>query len=526
MWNLAITEEQFISLYGEGVDTSIFKSAPSNEEELWRSYMVSKLWRLNNLYTITDKHGVEVRFRMNYAQHFTFSKSLIHPRLIILKSRQQGISTLWLVSFFDDALILDNYEIGIMTQGLAESKNLFRRVKRLWNSLPPFVTSYLGIKLVKDNSEALAWNTGSVIYIQSSFRSGTLQRLHISELGKISAKAPEKAREVKTGSLQAIKSGNTVVLESTAEGRKNMFYEMWYQASDHKGVLAGKDFMPVFLSWTVDADCTLEIPQRIEEADAAYFIKLENALGISLSSEQKWWYVAQKRELGDSMGQEYPGTPEEAFSAVRDGTYYAVLYRNLVVDRGREIPELYDSALPVEVAMDLGMNDTMVLVFFQRYMREIRLIDCYSSSGEGLEHYVNVMFSRGYKYGAVWTPHDVQVRELGTGVSRLVRLRELGVRPRVLRRSSVNAGIEQVRKMLEWVYIDPIKCKLLVDTMFSYTKEWDDKNSVWKDKPLHDFWSNPADALRYVAESRGTGREVPTSMRRIGRSNVVDGLAL
>jgi hypothetical protein len=497
-----------------------------DEYDLWNNFMVSKLWRLNNLYTITDKHGLEVRFNMNYAQFYTYSKSLVHPRIIVLKSRQQGISTLWLVSFFDDAMINDNYEIGLMTQGLKESKTLFRRVKRLWNLLPEFVKDYLGVKLIKDTSEELGWNNGAVIYIQSSFRSGTLQRLHISEMGKISAKTPEKAREVKTGSLQAIKAGNTVVVESTAEGRKNEFYVMWYQASEFRGIRSGKDFLPVFLSWTIDHDCTLDIPQVVDDEATAYFTKVEHSLGITLSDEQRWWWIAQKRELGDTMGQEYPGTPEEAFSAVRDGTYYAVLYRQLVQDRNREVEGLYDPALPVEVMMDLGMNDAMVLVFVQRYMREVRLVDCYASSGEGLEHYVRVMNSKDYKYSTVWVPHDAQVRELGTGMTRVARLRELGVRTRVLPRANVNVGIEQVRKMLEWVYIDPTTCKLLVDMFFSYTKEWDDRGQVWKDKPLHDYWSNPADAVRYVAMSKGSGYVKDIGGRRKLSSNVVDGLSM
>jgi len=518
--------ELFRKIHGTVPDEEIFTRGPKTEEELWTRFMVSKLWRLNNLYTITDKMGELVRFDMNPAQHKVFRASLQHPRILVLKSRQQGISTLWLVSFFDDALFNSNYEIGLMNLGLKESKTLFRRIKRLWAELPDFVKGPLGIDLVKETQDELGFNNGSMMYLASSFRSGTLQRLHVSEFGKIAAKSPEKAQETKTGSLQAIKSGNTVVVESTAEGRANAFYDLWWSAANFRGIRTGKDFMPVFLSWTEDADCSLNVEQEGDAESESYFIQLENTLGRNLTQEQKWWWVAQKRELGDSMGQEYPGTPEEAFSAVRDGTYYSRLYRELVVDREREIEDLYDEALEVEVAMDLGINDTMVLIFFQRHMREIRLIDCYFNTGEGLEHYAQVMRERGYRYGTVWAPHDAQVRELGTGLTRVARLRELGVRVRVLPRTSVLVGIEQVRKMLEWVYLDPSKCKLLVDTMFNYSKEWDDKGGVWRDKPLHDFWSNPADALRYVAMSRGSGKERNEAGRRRMSSNVVDGIAL
>ena len=553
--NLRMTEDQFKNVYGVDEVPDIFYRDPIDSTDLWSNFMTSKLWRLNNLYTITDKYGAEMRFNMNFAQHYTYAATLKHPRVIILKSRQQGISTLWLVSYFDDAIMEDNFEIGLMTQGQKESKVLFRRVKRLWDKLPDFVKEFLKIELVRDTKEELGFNNGAVMYLQTSFRSGTLQRLHISEMGKIAAKYPEKAEETKTGSLQAIRVGNTVVIESTAEGRKNMFYDMWYTASDFAGTRSGKDFYPVFLSWTLDPDCELDIPQKINDEAIEYFAKLERAANITLTEVQKWWWVAQRRELGDKMGQEYPGTPEEAFAAVRDGAYYAVLFRTHVEEAGRVITRskeradssmgqltympttnppklspLYDSALPVEVSFDLGINDSMEMVFFQRFMKEKRIIDYYFNTGEGLSHYVNIMKDKPYNYSHVWLPHDAKVRELGSGLSRLHRLRELGVKGRVLRRVDVNTGIEQVRKMLPDLWIDGDLCERLVSMFYSYSKQWDDHLGVWKDKPLHDEWSNPADAVRYMAMSRGSGRDenVPERLggRRSRSSNVINGLAL
>ncbi len=548
MWKLKITPSMFLEIYGVEPNP-IFSRSPLDMDDLWANFMPNKLWRLNYLYTITDKYGAECIFNMNWAQHVVYAATLVHPRIIVLKSRQQGISTMWLVSYFDDAIIEDNFEIGLMTQGQKESKVLFRRVKRLWERLPQFVKDYLAIKLSRDTKEELGFSNGAVMYLQTSFRSGTLQRLHISELGKISAKYPEKAIETKTGSLQAIKAGNTVVLESTAEGRKNMFYELWYAAVGYVGKRSGKDFYPVFLSWADDPDCAIAVAQAGNEESEAYFVRLESSLERELTPEQKWWWISQKRELGDKMGQEYPGTPEEAFEAVRDGAYYAVLFRKLLENRGRVVTAnkekadnsggrmvymeggLYDPALKVEVAMDLGINDSMELVFFQRFGREKRIIDYYYNTGEGLSHYVNVMKDKQYSYGTIWTPHDVKVRELGTGVSRLHRLRELGVKARVLKRADVNTGIEQVRKMMDSLWIDADLCGRLIMMFFSYSKAWDDKLGVWRDAPLHDEWSNPADAVRYMAMSKGSGKyvdadEVVPSRFKGLRSNVVGGIAL
>ena len=57
-----------------------------------------------------------------------------------------------------------------------------------------------------------------------------------------------------------------------------------------------------------------------------------------------------------------------------------------------------DEDLEVETWWDLGMNDSTVITFAQRFGDEIRIIDCYENSGEGLEHYLNVIDDKPYKY--------------------------------------------------------------------------------------------------------------------------------
>jgi hypothetical protein len=386
---------------------------------------------------------------MNKSQHRVYSAFLKHRRLIILKSRQQGISTFWLIFYFDSAVFGDDLNIGLMAQGKAEASTLLKRVKLAWDELDEAIKSFLNISLGKNNTEEFSFSNGSTVFVRTSFRSATLQGLHISEYGKIANKYPERARETKTGTLQAIKPGLPVAIESTAEG-KNDFKYMWERAEDQlvKGEeFAGKDFYPVFLSWLDDPDCVSSTPQTISKTQAEYFAKIEAELGCVITDEQKWFWVAQQRELGDDIYQEYPSTSEEAFTVTKDGSYYARLYRNLVMKRNREVSGLYDPNLDVQVALDLGMNDTFTLVFFQRYNEEFRIIDEYRNSGEGLEHYVEEMRSREYNIGTVYLPHDVKVRELSTGQSRLHRLRELGVRNyRVLPRIAVSDGIEAVRR--------------------------------------------------------------------------------
>lgn len=520
----------------------LFETEPTSVEDVWANYMTSKLWRLNSLYTITDKDGNLVRYVMNWAQHVVYAATLRHPRIIVLKSRQQGISTHWLVSYFDDAIIEDNFEIGLMTQGLKESKTLFRRVKRLWDELPDFVKEFLELALLTDTKEEIGFSNGSTMYIQTSFRSGTLQRLHISEFGKIAFKYPEKALETKTGTLQTIRIGNTVVIESTAETGDNEFKNMWDIAEGHVGPLTGKDFVPVFLSWANDPDCVIKVPQVIDKVAEEYFADLEVSLGVQLLPSQKNWWIAQKRELGEEMGREYPGTAEEAFEVARDGSYYGALYRDNVLKLDRYVENLHDASRSVYISIDLGISDDAVWLFFQvDAFGSYYIIDEYHNSGEALSHYVDHAFSLGYDIAEVFVPHDAIQRDKNRAQSTLDRLDELGVRNvSLLPKLAINFGIEQVRKLLgnRRLWVDSAKCAYIHASFKNYTKEWDTRLGQWKDKPLHNEWSHPADAIRYMMMSDvGTSdfssndagseeRKKRNKRRERGESNVCDGLAL
>ena len=191
-----ITMEQFDEIYSRVIDKELFLHEPADDSEFLNKYMVSKLWRLNNLYTIVDKDGDRVIFLMNYAQHRFYAASLQHARLIILKSRQQGISTLWLVHFFDDGLVMPDLNIGLMAQGKSEAGTLLKRVKLAWTTYPVALKDFLAVSLSRSNSEEFELSNNTTLFIRVSFRSATLQRLHISEYGKICKVSPERASEI------------------------------------------------------------------------------------------------------------------------------------------------------------------------------------------------------------------------------------------------------------------------------------------------------------------------------------------
>jgi len=205
------------------------------------------------------------------------------------------------------------------------------------------------------------------------------------------------------------------------------------------------------------------------------------------------------------------GMPEEmieqeywcSFDAPLVGSYYsAEMGRMTSDDRICKVP--WESDLPVLTGWDLGIGDATSIWFYQMVAREVRFIDYYESSGVGLDHYAKVLAEKPYTYGDHIGPHDVQVRELGTGHSRLESLRNLGIRMRVAAKLSVDDGISATRNLLNRSYIDENKCARGIDALRQYSKEeiqgltGPNGEKLYRDKPKHDWTSHAADALRVI----------------------------
>ncbi|HWA41846.1 MAG TPA: terminase family protein, partial [Hypericibacter adhaerens] len=138
--------------------------------------------------------------------------------------------------------------------------------------------------------------------------------------------------------------------------------------------------------------------------------------------------------------EEYAQEFECSFEAAAAGSYYGRLIEAAAAE-GRIAAVPCDPRLPVHTAWDLGMDDSTAIWFAQAAGAEVRLVGYYEASGEGLEHYVRVLQQRGFVYGEHWLPHDAEVRELGTGVSRIETLASLGLRARVLPALRIEDGV-------------------------------------------------------------------------------------
>lgn len=187
-----------------------------------------------------------------------------------------------------------------------------------------------------------------------------------------------------------------------------------------------------------------------------------------------------------------------SFKAPVIGSYYGASIQR-AEQEGRITKVPVDESFPVNTAWDLGMDDSMTIWFFQIVRQEIRFIDYYENSGEGLAHYAQELNKRGYYYGTHYAPHDIAVRELGTGKSRLEVARNLGINFTQGKRLEIEDGINAVRAMLSQCWFDSEKCFRGINALKNYRKEWDEKNKVFRNNPLHDWSSHGSDALRTFA---------------------------
>lgn len=212
-------------------------------------------------------------------------------------------------------------------------------------------------------------------------------------------------------------------------------------------------------------------------------------------------YLAQARQV--MTEDEYQQEFECSFEASVKGAIYA---KELAAALPRITTVPYDPALPVDTDWDLGIGDHMAIWFSQSLKSgEVRLIDYYEASGEGFPHYVGVLSAKGYIYGKHWAPHDIKVRELGSGKSRLETAAGFGltfeVTPRITSTigEEVEEGINAVRMLLPKCWFDRTRCAAGIEALKNYRRDYNQRLNEFKATPVHDWSSHSADAFRGLA---------------------------
>lgn len=172
-----------------------------------------------------------------------------------------------------------------------------------------------------------------------------------------------------------------------------------------------------------------------------------------------------------------------------EGSYYGKYLDQMRVKQQIGIVP-HEPSFKVHTAWDLGVRDSTSIIMFQNIGAIVRIIDYYENSKQGLEHYVKILEQKPYTWGKHIAPHDIAVREFGTGMTRLEKARQLGIKFIVAPNLSVEDGIESVRSSLPKIWIDEKKCAPLVKAIENYRQEYDAKKRVYKSCPLHDNYSH------------------------------------
>jgi phage terminase large subunit len=206
---------------------------------------------------------------------------------------------------------------------------------------------------------------------------------------------------------------------------------------------------------------------------------------------------------------------ECSWQAAQTGSYYGALIEKAYEEkRITDVP--YDPELPVDTWWDLGVGDATAIVFVQEYGMQVRVIDYLEDSGEGLPFYIKQLAEKPYIYRDHVAPHDIEVRELGTGKSRLETARGLGLKFRVARKLSLDDGINATRMLIPKMWFDRTNCARLIESLEAYRKEYDFKREIFKDRPYHDWSSHACDALRTGAVGKRNAK-VPQKRDRYAR---------
>jgi hypothetical protein len=190
-----------------------------------------------------------------------------------------------------------------------------------------------------------------------------------------------------------------------------------------------------------------------------------------------------------------------SFDGAVQGSYYGKIIQTL--DDGGRISDIPIEDSPVNTYWDLGVGDSTAIWFTQQFGNEIRVIDYYETNGEGLAHYAKVLQDKGYIYKSHFAPHDIQVRELGSGVARIDTAAKLGINFQIVPGIPIDDGIQASRVILRRCWFHKTNCARGLDELMNYHKEFDEKNKVYKNRPAHDWSSHGADAFRMLAISCG-----------------------
>lgn len=289
-------------------------------------------WRIRNLYSIINKGGQRVPFRLNSIQ--TLIRKSSAKRKMILKARQFGVSTESIIDIFDDTCFNMNRTSAIIAHEDDSIKKLFRIVMRAYKFMPEQIRPVLerggGSKY-----EYYFPEINSRIYCDLESRSDTVQNLHVSEAAFMKDSSRLKS------TLQAVPMGGRVSIETTPNGIANFFYEDWIEKES--------TYEKLFFPWYIFPDYRMPLLKKIEKTEEELLLvkKAKRLFGVDITDEQIAFRRFKKAELKTSafdkkrvtFEQEYPEDDITCFLSSGESVFDLIKVKKLIDQLGDPIRE-------------------------------------------------------------------------------------------------------------------------------------------------------------------------------------------
>lgn len=454
------------------------------------SRLHEKRYRMDNFYSIVDKQGHSIPFRMTDVQADVFEN--MHTRNIVLKARQLGMSTFSVLYLLDEVLFNRNFSAGIVSYSLQHAGHIFKRI--IGHALANLPAELGNGGVIQQSSKEITTDAGSMLRVDTSLRGGTYQGVLVSEFGKTCARSPLKAEEIVTGTLNALSQDCVAIIESTGEGIEGYFADMCLEANsrDDSEELSNLDWKLFFYPWFIEPSYSMKKPIRYGIELADYFSDLKTEGVVDLTEEQKYWYTVQEATLNEKVRQEYPSTVSEAFLSNSDAYYFAEYVQRAWDDNRVLNSNPFEPLAPVYAAMDIGVNDQTVIIIFQVIHGEIRVLDIIDGMNKGAEHYANhMMHESKYHFSKIFLPHDAKRRDgvivENTSEREFKKLfSHTETQVVVLKRNDRNAGIAHAKTKFDRCVFNLKRTKTLLENLSKYRKKWSEATGRYLDEPYHD----------------------------------------
>lgn len=323
------------------------------------------LWRIQHLYKIKTKEaGKLTQMKLRPIQRILAKLLPYWNYHLVLKARQEGVSTFFLIWHLDATMFSPNTNTCILADSRENLAGLFQIIKLAYESCPDEVRLADGRiwkkpKAKYDTKNELTFEgINSTIYVALRVRSRTVHRLHVSEWAFI-----KNAEEVLTATFQAVPKSGIITAESTADGMGGSFYEEWYNEDSR--------FMKHFFGFQDDPDYSepVEDEAAFAETLTADERKYLERPGMTLGNI-KWMRqhlsIAANRK---KFNQEYPSCAEEAF--LTSGV--SPFNREKIMD--------WPTRSPIEEKMEGRLKYWVKPIKDRRY-----LVSVDSASGDGTEN--------------------------------------------------------------------------------------------------------------------------------------------